>query len=362
MSPQNLFLSVLAHLSYLVSNQNIEVVLSRTNLCQLAAFNHQPSEPIDSRTFQFASSHQPSVIAFPRNKEPDELSVISENEDQAKPDKYRMTETERQPSSRRTSFASEPESKRHARKSRVVSRASRMSYDSEAEARSVRGAVVSFAFRSHEMEPMPAMPYGIYQPKLVGSAKVVPGSSKAEAPPASAPGSESRGHSGFVSTPSPLSRHLEVPASEQRPLPLPKPSLGPTQLLANKDPLRSLGPSSGTCSTLITYGSDGVGGLRKPEPARRGSSSTVKTRLSPRLSCGYTGPDLRHYSMGGHSSTFEAHDYNLDALTRPTGLFRSSTFGSPESPVVDSGASTPKSPLGSERSHTRPTATPTRYI
>ncbi|CAE6521259.1 unnamed protein product [Rhizoctonia solani] len=195
------------------------IPLSLGVLLVLAAFNHHPPKPTDAQSFQMTTSHRTSVVTFPRNDRPDEQSVNSEGETEAKPEELPITKPLRPPPSQRSSLVSEPGPKRHTRhKSRDVSRSSHISYDSEAEARSVRGAIVSFAFRSREVEPVPAIPYGIYQPKLMASPKVV------SASPSPSPVSDvgTLGHSSFRASPSPLSRDTGILPPEEKPLPPPK--------------------------------------------------------------------------------------------------------------------------------------------
>jgi hypothetical protein len=294
-----------------------------------------------------SASHRTSVVTFPRNKGSDRQSVISNDEPQAELDKPATTGAPQQAPSRKASLISEHGRNQHTRsKSRALSRASHISYDSEAEARSVRGAIVSFAFKSHEIEPMPAIPYGIYQPKLVGSPRFLPRASQSQAS-AFTSDSESRVHSGSVAPPSPLSRQPEISASEQKSLPLPKPSTSANHLSATKNSSRQLGSPSGSS---VVYGSDVVRqtGPQKPELARRESSSTMKSVshiTSSHTSQGYTGPDLGHYSMSS-PATYEARDY-LDVSPRATGLFRTSAFGAaPRANVSRSGLESSSAPLG----------------
>ncbi|CAE6527418.1 unnamed protein product [Rhizoctonia solani] len=307
------------------------IPLSLGALLVLAAFNHHPPKPIDAQSFQMTASHRTSVVTFPRNNKPDEQSVISEPE--TKPEELPITELALPPPSRKSSIASEPGPKRHTRqKSRDVSRASHISYDSEAEARSVRGAVVSFAFRSREVEPVPAIPYGIYQPKLMASPKII---SRTSPSPVSDIGT--LGHSGFRATPSPLSRDSGISQLGEKPTSPPKLSvdIGPTfttSTSASKSPNGSSikGDSEVIQSTVP----------RKPELARHEPSSakTLSCTVSSRTSqgCSYTGPDLHHYSMDSQSITYETHDY-LAAPPRASGPIRTPTFGvSPKGSAADS--------------------------
>ncbi|KAG8684537.1 hypothetical protein FRC11_011960 [Ceratobasidium sp. 423] len=311
------------------------IPLSLGALLVLAAFNHHPPKPTDAQSFQMTASHRTSVVTFPRNNKPDEQSVISDNEPEAKPEDLPITELALAPPSRKSSMASEPGPKRYTRqKSRDVSRSSHISYDSEAEARSVRGAVVAFAFRSGDVEPVPAIPYGIYQPKLMASPKII---SRASPSPVSDIGT--LGHTGFRATPSPLSRDSRTSQPGEESVPLPKLSVdvGPTftaSTPASKSPTRS----------SIKNGSEAIQSTapRKPEPARHGSLSakTLSCAMSSRTSqgCMYTGPDLHHYSMDSQSVTCEAGDY-LAVPPQATGPIRTPTFGiSPKDSGVNSSA------------------------
>lgn len=275
--------------------------------------------------------------------------MISSDEPQgAKPDKSVPVPAPAPASpSRKSSISpSEPGRKRHTAHNPRDFRASHISYDSEAEARSVHGAVVSFAFKSHEIEPVPALPYGIYRPKLVGTPRIV--SMASQQAPSVGLGSDaaSLGHS----------------SSPQRPLPPPKPSPGSMQLPVASKYTRPVDSPSGSS---VVYGSDiirrpptTIGLPQRPDVARHQSVSTTKTvshnsrasmksvlQIPSSNSPGYTGPDLRHYSMGSQSATYETRDY-LDVAPRATGLFRTSTFGvtatkSASRPSTDAGGGTP---------------------
>ncbi|CAE6425489.1 unnamed protein product [Rhizoctonia solani] len=298
------------------------IPLSLGILLVLAAFNHHPPKPIDQQSFRISSSHRTSVVTFPRNDKPDEQSVVSKNEPESNLDRLPKIGSARPSSSRKNSLTSDPGPKRHTRhKSRDVSRSSHISYDSEAEARSVRGAVVSFAFRSREVEPVPAIPYGIYQPKLLASPMIV---SRATQSPSPVSDAGTHGHSGFRASPSPLSRDSGIPQPEEKPLPPPKLSIDARQA-SNKNPVDE--PST---RNSVTYGSDAVHSMapRKPELARHESTKTLSYTTSSGTSQGfsYTGPDLHHYSLGSQSVTYEARDY-LAVPPRATGPIRTPTFG-----------------------------------
>ncbi|KAF8709688.1 FAD-binding domain, partial [Rhizoctonia solani] len=298
------------------------IPLSLGVLLVLAAFNHHPPKPTDARSFRISSSHRTSVVTFPRNDKPDEQSIVSENEPESKPDEPSTIPVRPSPSNK-TSLISESGPKRHTRhKSRDVSRSSHISYDSEAEARSVRGAVVSFAFRSREVEPVPAIPYGIYQPKLMASPVIV-----SRSPQSSSPVSDigTHGHSGFRASPSPLSRDSGLPQREEKPLLPPKLFIDTRQSTSNKN---STIVSSDR--NLVAHDSDAASSMapRKPELARHESTRTLSYTTSSGASQGfsYIGPDLYHYSMGSQSITYEARDY-LAVPPRATGMIRTSTFG-----------------------------------
>ncbi|KAJ1308587.1 hypothetical protein OPQ81_004285 [Rhizoctonia solani] len=277
------------------------IPLSLGALLVLAAFNQHPPKPTDAQSFQMAS-YRTSVVTFPRNNRPDELSVISENEPEAKPEELLSAERVRPP----------PESKGH------------ISYDSEAEARSVRGAIVSFAFRSRDVEPVPAIPYGIYQPKLMASPKVI---SRATHSPSPVSGMGTLGHSSFRASPSPLSRDSGIPRPEEKPLPPPKLSIDIGQRFTATN-----SPAESPNSTSLVYGSEVIqtNVPKTPELAHHKSLSakTPSYAASSRASqgCSYTGPDLHHYSMGSQSATDEARDY-LAVPPRATGPIRTPTFG-----------------------------------
>ncbi|EUC57700.1 iron reductase, putative [Rhizoctonia solani AG-3 Rhs1AP] len=243
------------------------IPLSLGVLLVLAAFNHHPPKPTDAQSFRMSSSHR-SVVTFPRNDRLDEQSVHSEHESDAKPEEPSTVELTQRQSSRKSSLFSEPVPKRHARhKSRDASRSSHISYDSEAEARSVRGAVVTFAFRSGEVEPVPAIPYGIYQPKLMASPKII---SRATQSPSPASGTGILGHSSFKASPSPLLRDSGTLWPEEKPLPPPKLSIDIGHKFTT-----STSATGSPNSNSIAYGSDVVRstGLRKPELAHHNSSS-----------------------------------------------------------------------------------------
>ncbi|KEP52711.1 putative iron reductase [Rhizoctonia solani 123E] len=311
------------------------IPLSLGVLLVLAAFNHHPPKPTDAQSFRMSSSHR-SVVTFPRDDRLDEQSVHSEHESDVKPEEPSTVELTQRQSSRKSSLFSEPVPKRHARhKSRDASRSSHISYDSEAEARSVRGAVVTFAFRSGEVEPVPAIPYGIYQPKLMASPKII---SRATQSPSPASDTGILGHSSFKASPSPLSRDSGTLWPEEKPLPPPKLSVDIGHKFTT-----STSATGSPNSNSIAYGSDVVRstGLRKPELAHHNSSSakpppyTTPSRTSQGFS--YTGSDLRHSSMGSQSIAYEARDY-LAVPPRATGPIRTPTFGmSPKDSVPNLG-------------------------
>ncbi|CAE7221261.1 unnamed protein product [Rhizoctonia solani] len=313
------------------------IPLSLGALLVLAAFNHHPPKPTDAQSFRMPSSHRTSVVTFPRNDRLDEQSVNSELEPDAKPEELPPIRPARPPLSRKSSVSSEPVSKRHARhKSRDASRSSHISYDSEAEARSVRGAVVAFAFRSGEIEPVPAIPHGIYQPKLMASPKII---SRATQSPSPTSDAGTLGHSSFRASPSPLSQDAGIPRSEDKSLPPPKLSID----FGHK--FTASAPTAGSSNRNSSMrGSDVVQstGPVKPELAyhKSVSAKTLSYTTSSRASQGfsYTGPDLHHYSMGSQSVTSEARDY-LVVPPRTTGPIRTPTFGmSPKDSVANSGA------------------------
>lgn len=283
---------------------------------------------------------------------------IEEPEPEPKPAKAApVEETLIQLPVRKQSLISEPARKpRSVHKSRHLSRASHISYDSEAEARSVRGAVVSFAFKSSEVEPMPAIPYGIFQPKLVGSPKLL----------ASAPQVPSRAsdlslgppiRSNLLALPSPMGSSTEMKA-----LPVPKPPLSALRLPAPSSRTQPAEVSTPTDS--VVYGSDVI---RRSEPTstpqrppnliyrdsnpnlvRHDTASTVSHVSQP-----YTGPDLRHFSVGSQSITFETRDY-LGVPSRATGPYRTPTLGAPTPPQrVKSLASSGQGSASVSRSSTR---------
>ncbi|KAH7343862.1 hypothetical protein B0J17DRAFT_703643 [Rhizoctonia solani] len=309
------------------------IPLSLGVLLVLAAFNHHPPKPTDAQSFQM-TSHRTSVVTFPRNDRLDEQSVNSESGPEDKPEGLPTSKPPRPPPSQRSSLVSEPIPKRHTRhKSRDVSRSSHISYDSEAEARSVRGAVVSFAFRSGEVEPVPTIPYGIYQPKLMASPKIV---SKASPSPSLVSDVGTLGHSSFRASPSPLSRDTGIPPSEEKPLPQPRLSIdiGHKFTASTESPNRS----STAYGTHVVRSTN----LRKPELTHHESLSakTLSYTTSSGASQGspYTGPDLRHYSMGSQSAICEARDY-LVVPPRATGPIRTPTFGmTPKDAVTGSSA------------------------
>jgi hypothetical protein len=208
--------------------------------------------------------------------------------------------------------------------------ASHKTYDSEAEARSVHGAIVSFAFKSDEIEPMPALPHGIYSPKLVGSPKLVTRTSQVQ-PNSPAPAGGLRAHTGSMALPLPRGSSLrKLPASASKTevelVSLPKLKL----TIPDSTTTRKNGgsPANTESADSVVYGSDIIRRptVQKPAPVRRESASTMKT-VSHGTSSLYTGPDLYHHSMGSHSATFEAGDY-LETPPRKTGFYRTSTLGS----------------------------------
>ncbi|KAF8607661.1 hypothetical protein BDV93DRAFT_603450 [Ceratobasidium sp. AG-I] len=331
------------------------IPFSLGTLLVLAAFNHHPSKPAEPSSLP--TSHRTSVIAFPTNNGRDDGSMISLEEAEAKPVKLTLDiEAPVQPPARKESLHSEPARKpRSLHKSRQ-SRASHVSYDSEAEARSVRGAVVSFAFKSGEVEPMPAIPYGIYQPKLVGSPKIV-----ASASQAGFRGSDlSLGapvRPNVVALPSPLGS-----STEMKPLPLPKPPLSTLRLPAVNS--RAQLTDTPTPTDSVVYGSDVIrrsNPTASPQLAHRSpGSSLVRHDTTSSLrsvshvsSQPYTGPDLSHFSMGSQSTTFETRDY-LGVSSRSTGPYRTPTLGATTPPqrvksLASSGLGSMTMSLGSSR-------------
>ncbi|CUA70248.1 hypothetical protein RSOLAG22IIIB_00600 [Rhizoctonia solani] len=307
------------------------IPLSLGAILVLAAFNHHPPKPTDAQSFRMTSSHRTSVVTFPRGDRPDEGSMNFEHESDAKPDELSIAKPIRQPPSRKSSsISSERGPKRHTRQT-SLSRSSHISYDSEAEARSVRAAVVTFAFRSGEVEPVPTIPYGIYQPKLIASPKIV---SRATQSPSPASDAGTLGHSGFKASPSPLSRDSGVLWPEEKPLPSTKLSVDISHKFTGP-------PVAGSLNRNSTHGSNAVGSTspRKPEPAHHNSLSakTMSYTTSSQTGFSYTGPDLSRYSMGGQSTPHEARDYPA-VSPKVTGLIRTPTFGiSPRDSAANSG-------------------------
>ncbi|KDN50888.1 hypothetical protein RSAG8_00515, partial [Rhizoctonia solani AG-8 WAC10335] len=190
-------------------------------LLVLAAFNHHPPKPTDAQSFRMTSSHRTSAVTFPRNDRLDEQSVNSEHESDAKPEELPIVEPARPPPSRKSSLSS---------------------------------------------EPVPAIPYGIYQPKLMASPKIIPRATQSPSPSSDV---GTLGHSGFKASPSPLSRDSGT-WPEEKPLPPPKLSVDiGHEFTANTTAAES--PSRNP----IVYGSNVVRspGPRKPELAHRVTSS-----------------------------------------------------------------------------------------
>lgn len=288
-------------------------------LLVLAAFNHHPSKPTDASSFRMTASHRTSVLTFPRDNQPDDdHSIVSEQEPTATKSDKPTSLLPTTPTRKSSLVPSEPAPKRQTPSKSRDLRASHISYDSEAEARSVRGAVVSIAFKSHEIEPMPAIPYGIYQPKLVGSPVLMARASQQPSNLSNVSGSDAAS--------------LSHSSLSQKPLPVPKPSLGAAQL---PTPVKDYLRPTDSLSSSIVYGSDVIrrpasatSPTQKSRVSRPESASTMKTvsHVTSSHSHGYTGPDLRHYSMGSQSVNYETRDY-LGTPPRPTGLVRMSTFG-----------------------------------
>ena len=297
------------------------IPFSLGTLLVLAAFNHHPTKPTDASSFRMTASHRTSVLTFPRDSQPDDdRSIVSEQEPSATKSDKPASLLPTTPTRKSSLVPSEPAPKRQTTPKSKDLRASHISYDSEAEARSVRGAIVSFAFKSHDIEPMPAIPYGIYQPKLVGSPKLMPRTSQQPSNISNASGSDAAS--------------LGRLSLSQKSLPVPKPSASAAQLPAPgiKDYLR---PADSPSGSSIVYGSDVIrrpastaSPTQKSRASRPESASTMKTvsHVTSSHSHGYTGPDLRHYSMGSQSVNYETRDY-LHTPPRPTGLVRMATFG-----------------------------------
>lgn len=176
---------------------------------------------------------------------------------------------------------------------------------------------------------MPAIPYGIYQPKLIGSPKIVASTSQAQYR-ASDLNLGAPARPNVVALPSPMG-----PSTEMRALPLPKPPLSSLRLPASSSPAQLRDIPTPTDS--IVYGSDVIrrsNPTATPQLAHRAPGSDLvrhdtassHTSVSQVSSQPYTGVDLRHFSMGSESLTFEMRDY-LGVPARATGPYRTPTLG-----------------------------------
>ncbi|KAG8705963.1 hypothetical protein FRC08_001352 [Ceratobasidium sp. 394] len=295
-------------------------------LLVLAAFNHRPTQSGETETKNVPAfaSYRTSIITFPTNKGRDNESTIHviETPKTKKPDD--LLPTPPSPAlAPAPGLASAPTSVRAPRRKSSV--ASHVTYDSEAEARSVHGAVVSLAFKSGDIEPVPAIPHGLLQPRLIGSPKLV--SHSPRVPPKS-PLSGTQVHVDPTVSPSP--RGSLPPTPKQPPLSDPKPTL----TVPETPTPRNIGSFAGTERTNSTvYGSDIIRRptLQRPVLVYRTTSTSTMGAGSHGTTSMYTGPDLRHVSTGSHSAPFEAKDYPAKP-PRKTGFYRMSILNAAHGP------------------------------
>ncbi|KAG8747489.1 hypothetical protein FRC10_000625, partial [Ceratobasidium sp. 414] len=308
------------------------VPFSLGTLLVLAAFNHRPaqSSETEARSIPALASYRTSVITFPTNNGRDNEFVIQAIEAPKKSDD--VLSTPPSPAlAPAPGLAPTPASVRAARRKSSI--ASHVTYDSEAEARSVHGAVVSLAFKSGEIEPVPAIPYGVFQPRLVGSPKLVAHSPQV-LPKSALSGGSTRVRGNPAVSPLPrgslLPKPLPAPKHEHMPLSAPKLKLTVPDV---PTPRKIDSPAGTERTNSVVYGSDVIrrSTLQKPAPVRRTTSASTMGAASPGTASVYTGPDLRYVSMGSHSTSFEAKDYPAGP-PRNTGFYRMSILNPPDGP------------------------------
>ncbi|KAG9087759.1 hypothetical protein FRC06_002376 [Ceratobasidium sp. 370] len=306
------------------------VPFSLGTLLVLAAFNHRPAQPseTEARGVPALASYRTSVITFPTGNGRDDEPIIQAIEAPKKSDT--LLSAPPSPALAPTPGPAPASVRAPRRKSSI---ASHVTYDSEAEARSVHGAVVSLAFKSGDIEPVPAIPHGLFQPRLIGSPKLV-----TQSPKVTPKSSLSRGgtqvHGDTTVPPSPRGSLLPKPLSGPKPeeIALSAPKLKLT--ISGAPTSRKFDSPVGTERTdSVVYGSDIIRRptLQKPVPVRRTASASTMGAASHGTTSLYTGPDLRYVSMGSHSASFVARDYSAEP-PRNTGFYRTSILNPPNGP------------------------------
>ncbi|QRV72713.1 hypothetical protein RhiJN_00727 [Ceratobasidium sp. AG-Ba] len=300
------------------------VPFSLGTLLVLAAFNHHPplATEAETRSLPTLTSHRTSIITFPTHNGRGNGSVTHSLETPKKSDILLPTP----PSPPPIPTLAKAATRAPRRKSSI---ASHITYDSEAEARSVHGAVVSLAFKSSDVEPVPAIPYGLFQPKLISSPRLV--AQSPQLPPKSPlSGGVARGNAGSTLSPRPrgssiLSPLPPTPKPEAKPLPIPQLRLTISDAPSGR---KEESPNGSERTDSVVYGSDIIRRptFGKPVIVKRAASTSTTGGASHGTTSPYTGLDLRHISMGSHSTSFETGDYSV-APARRTGFHRASILG-----------------------------------